>query len=542
MEKVSERKDAQLVTVTRNGDHEAYRELVSRYQGHVYGLAYSLVGNWADAQDIAQETFVRAYTNLDQLREPSRFAAWLRRVAFSVAMNWLNAFRPKLFSAIGDAVDLDCLEIPDFRPGPPEVLEKRDLADAVLRAVDSLPPKYRVPLTMFHLDGLSYQKVSDFLDIPLGTAKSLIYRAREKLKSALAVFATEEISPMVQEVFNEHKLGEEFAAKIIHGLEKVRWGGGQQENSFMGALAAAMQAMGENVSYEFLMGVSGAAFRLQIAQPDWCPSAPNAACGFNCIEPALDAVGYRALTHDTQEVKDDNSSAPDNLREAIVESINQGVPVMYSSQEESLIIGYENGGKAFLLRPYVARQDGYSRMRTWPWRVRILKKKGEPPDRRHSLIRSLEIALELANAEKFEPYASGFAAYEVWIANLLDESRFENQDPKAVRATMIANGHCYYSLLDARASAAIYLRSIAGEFEQDAAAHLLKAAELYQQIFDVLTKRCPTEIAPMPWMLKEGESWTQEMRDFQAECLKDVVPIERKAIAEMEKALEPMGE
>ena len=162
--------DVQLVQMTLSGDHEAYKAPVGRYQGHVYGLAYSLVSNWTEAQDIAQETFIRVYSNLDQLNDHARFAAWLRRVTFGVAMDWVRTFRPKLFEKIDGKVDLDHLEIPDFQPSPPEMAERRELADAVLNAVASLPVKYRVPLTMFHLDGLSYQKVADFLDISLGTA------------------------------------------------------------------------------------------------------------------------------------------------------------------------------------------------------------------------------------------------------------------------------------------------------------------------------------------------------------------------------------
>ncbi len=539
--------DAEVVSMTLGGDRDAYRELVARYQGHVYGLAYSLVGNWADAQDIAQETFIRAYVNLDQLRAPARFASWLRRVVFSVAMNWLKAFRPQIFQQLDGKVDLDTLEIPDFNPGPPEVVEKRGLADAVLRAIDSLPPKYRVPLTMFHLDGLSYRKVADFLDIPLGRVKVLIHRARAKLKTVLAAYAAEDISPMLQEVFNEHKLGEEFSQKVIGGLEKVRWGAGQMENSVMGALAAAMQAIGENVTYEFLMGVSGAAFRLQIHGSGGCNApAPHAGIGFNCVEPALKSMGYEAIGHNTHDpgikerwswMSEDRAEEARKVREVIVESIDRGVPVMYSSEEESLIVGYADGGKELLLRPYAARRDGYQAMKRWPWSVGILKKKAEAPDRRQGIMRSLEIAREVANAERFGPYASGFAAYKVWIADLLNESRYENQDSELVAGTMLGNGHCYYSLVDARASAAIYLRSIAPEFEKDIAVHLAKAAGLYQQIFEVLTKRCPTEIAPIPGMLKKGQSWTQDMRRFQADLLTEAAGVEREAIAEIGKAL-----
>jgi len=210
----AERADAELVGMVRAGEDEAYRVLVARYQGHVYGLAYSLVGDWAQAQDIAQETFIRAYSNLDQLREPAKFAAWLRRVTFGVAMNWLRAFRPGLFRQLDGQVDLESLEIPDFHPGPAEEAERHELADAVLAAVAALPPKYRVPLTMFHLDGLSYQKVADFLDVPLGTAKSLIHRARGKLKELIPDEVAAEVVPTLAEVFDEHKLPAGFAEEI----------------------------------------------------------------------------------------------------------------------------------------------------------------------------------------------------------------------------------------------------------------------------------------------------------------------------------------
>ena len=117
--------DGEPVARAWDGDKAAYGALVARYQGHVYGLAYSFVGNWEEAQDIAQETFVRAYCHLHQLEDPARFAPWLRRVAFSIAMSWLKAYRPQLFSQLEGRVDLEALEIPDFRPGPPEVVARR---------------------------------------------------------------------------------------------------------------------------------------------------------------------------------------------------------------------------------------------------------------------------------------------------------------------------------------------------------------------------------------------------------------------------------
>ncbi|MHC4861764.1 MAG: RNA polymerase sigma factor, partial [Planctomycetota bacterium] len=157
---MAERTDEDLARAARAGDREAYGHLVTRYQGHVYGLAWSIAGEWPDAQDIAQETFVRAWCHLDGLREPGRFPAWLRRVAFSVTMSWLKVHRPRLFRRLDGRVDLAGLDVPDFRPGPSETLMRRELADAVLRAVADLPSRYRIPLTMFHLDGLSFKKVA----------------------------------------------------------------------------------------------------------------------------------------------------------------------------------------------------------------------------------------------------------------------------------------------------------------------------------------------------------------------------------------------
>jgi len=88
---MSRETDAELVGMVRErGDTAAYGKLVTRYQGHAYGLAYSIVGDWTEAQDIAQEAFIKAYVNLHTLDKPERFPAWLRRIVFSACMDWLN--------------------------------------------------------------------------------------------------------------------------------------------------------------------------------------------------------------------------------------------------------------------------------------------------------------------------------------------------------------------------------------------------------------------------------------------------------------------
>src|SRR5438552_9277855 len=90
--------DADLVrSVLARNDRASYGKLVERYQRRVYALCYSLVADWAEAQDLAQESFVRAWMDLAKLRDPARFGPWLRRVAFGTCRDWLRSFRPELY-------------------------------------------------------------------------------------------------------------------------------------------------------------------------------------------------------------------------------------------------------------------------------------------------------------------------------------------------------------------------------------------------------------------------------------------------------------
>ena len=85
--------DAKIAEAALSGDKEAFGQLVVRYQGHIYGLAYSILGNWDDSQDTAQEAFIRAYLRLDQLRYPGKFAGWLKQITISLSMDKLRASR-----------------------------------------------------------------------------------------------------------------------------------------------------------------------------------------------------------------------------------------------------------------------------------------------------------------------------------------------------------------------------------------------------------------------------------------------------------------
>ena len=177
--------DGELVARARTGETLAFELLVRRHEAAARSLGHALVGDRAEAEDLSQEAFLRAFRNLDLLADPEKFAPWLRRVMFGVCIDWVRAFRPELFRG-GSAAEVGAvLEVPSTDPSPLEHVERRELAERVLRALDSLPQRYRVPLTMYHIDGLSHDKVARALDVPVGTVRSLVARARRKLAETL---------------------------------------------------------------------------------------------------------------------------------------------------------------------------------------------------------------------------------------------------------------------------------------------------------------------------------------------------------------------
>jgi hypothetical protein len=252
----------------------------------------------------------------------------------------------------------------------------------VQRAIASLPPKYRVPLTMFHLDGLSYQKVADFLDIPLGTAKSLIYRARAKLKDALGSYYSEELAPVVQEVFNEHKLKPEFADRVLQASALATYPPQyrvQVENlPVPGVLRALMEFIGEdfgytlseghgitwrsNAAFELFMGVWGDVFDFvwlpkDGSRPQFTQAAPDEADLADRLAATLDAAGFDCqpiLKPDPRRgIAATAAYDEDTMRQRIISSIaDRGWPVPVLDLPDrawaSLVTGFREGGEVLI--------------------------------------------------------------------------------------------------------------------------------------------------------------------------------------------------
>lgn len=309
------------------------------------------------------------------------------------------------------------------------------------------------------------------------------------------------------------------------------WGGSffRRQDSAMVTFAALLRAVGKAATFEQVAGVSGAAFRLHVAQPEWCPSAACTGPGFNCSDMALDAFGCTAETIDLEH--EDSPGAMARARRAIVASIDQGRPALYCDGESNLIMGYRDAGGVFICKPYPGGK-GYKEMTSLrgmlgdAWFVQVVSDKGEQPAWRDSVVKSLQTAVMLARTPAFGNYASGFAAYQAWIDGL------ENPSDKP---NLHANAYCYAILLTNRAAAADYLRGLEGLFDGGTFEHLRTAAERYAGVSGRLLagRSCIAQ----PW----EESWTPANRAAEADIMRQNLADERAAIGEIECALGAPG-
>jgi RNA polymerase sigma-70 factor (ECF subfamily) len=172
-------------------DAQQFEAFMQRYQNMVFSTSMRLLANPTEAEDVAQEVFLRAYEHFGELRESPTAGGWLKRVATNLCLNHLSRYRARwsFFSELANShADEDQTEIEFAAPDNlGEQLESADRHQLVEQALQKLPAGQRVPLVLYHLEGLKYEEIAVKLKISLGKVKTDIFRAREALRKKLRV-------------------------------------------------------------------------------------------------------------------------------------------------------------------------------------------------------------------------------------------------------------------------------------------------------------------------------------------------------------------
>ena len=177
--------DRELVNAATAGSREAFDELVRRYQARIFNLARALTGNEAEAEDLAQDAFVRAYRAIRKFRGDSSFKTWLYRIATNVIRTHL-ARKHRWRWVWGPSPDGGDPAVDEVEAGRTDAESDLVTRDAVDRALATLPDELRIAVTLRDVHGLEYREIADMMGVPIGTVESRIFRARRRLRPLLA--------------------------------------------------------------------------------------------------------------------------------------------------------------------------------------------------------------------------------------------------------------------------------------------------------------------------------------------------------------------
>lgn len=570
-------------------DAEAFAGLVRRYAGLVYGVTLRVTRSQADAEDVCQECFVILARRPGDVGES--LGGWLHAVARTRALNVVRARgRRKRHE---EAAMAGAMREEDGGSEWP-----------VDEAIAGLPVELREVVIGHYLEGRGQAEIAERVGVSQGTVSRRVERALEMLRERLApagvglsvAMVAEELTrcgavrapaELVQRmdglgrkmVWPWKKIGAAAAvvvvaavgvavngragstgkemqmamattvavqkdAGVVKGVEKLEWKIGNQ-CTFIGSMRAALQAMGDETSYNELMGVSGAAFRLTFAQPGWDYSSVDGMLGYDHGAVAMKALGYGQAIITGSGNPNEPTSA--KVREEICRSIDAGRPVLgidvVLAPEWGIIAGYEQGGRVWLCRSYFDQHpgvtlagDGFVHSDRWPWIRVVFGLKGKMPGARESLIAAMKVAVTYGKEEEYFTsggggrYARGLTVYRVWAEGLEEEGRYKNE--KDLKHHWSVNCFCYDALVDARVAAGVYLKAHARELEGEAGRKVAEAAGLYEQIGQRLQEARGTVVP----IYKDGRAageWTAEMRSAQAELLRGCAELEKRAIGVM---------
>jgi RNA polymerase sigma-70 factor (ECF subfamily) len=185
--------DQEVVLLARAGQEPAYRELIRRYERPVFALLFRMLRDRELAEDLSQETFIKALNAIESYRPEFKFSSWIFKIANNAAIDHLRRRELDTLSLDGsphaetpEAMQATALQIGARQESPLDTVEAKELGGAIEAAIGRLRPEYRACILLRHVDGRAYEEIAEILNLPLGTVKTYIHRARNELRQSLA--------------------------------------------------------------------------------------------------------------------------------------------------------------------------------------------------------------------------------------------------------------------------------------------------------------------------------------------------------------------
>lgn len=184
--------DQEVIARALEGREAAYRELIGRYERPVFSLIYRLVRDRERAEDLAQDTFIKVLNHLERYDPTYKFSSWIFKIAHNTALDHLRRKNPVTLSLDGSPhartaaeVEATTLTPASGDENPEEYTASKELGEEIERAIGLLRPEYRTAIVLCHVEGRPYEEIAQIMDVPLGTVKTFIHRARKELMKEL---------------------------------------------------------------------------------------------------------------------------------------------------------------------------------------------------------------------------------------------------------------------------------------------------------------------------------------------------------------------
>jgi len=178
--------DTDLISLAAGGDASAFQALVERHRAMVYRVAYQFAGNHHDAEDIAQEVFIKVYRSLDRFRQDAQLTSWMYRIVMNACIDHRRRSRASMSAADGDEAEYRMLNAPEETPGPEERAYAGEIGEVLQLEIGRLPKGQRIVFVMRHYQGMKLCEIADALGLAEGTVKRQLHAAVHRLREALA--------------------------------------------------------------------------------------------------------------------------------------------------------------------------------------------------------------------------------------------------------------------------------------------------------------------------------------------------------------------